>query len=140
MRGSGARLRWSLRSKLPRIIRLALVFAAFTGLVTGSLMPGLAPSAQHGVDLGVHAAVYAMVTIFTILLVERPLVSATVILALSGAIEIMQDFVPGRSGSWSDLAANGAGIAVALGVMGVLGFSVVAVKTISEEANARPAE
>ena len=81
-------------------------------------MSRLAPSVDRGFSLGVHAAVYAMVTILTVLFVERLLMSAIVILTLSGAIEIMQEFVPGvpdrgamlprtvpvsawRSGSWA---------------------------------------
>lgn len=134
---------WSLRARLPRALRLALVAGLFACLITGSLAPGLAPSAEHGFDLNVHAAVYALALIVTVSLVERPFVSATVILALSGAIEIMQTFVPGRSGSWGDLAANGVGIAVALaviGVMGALGLPVTGVKMMTEEASADPAE
>jgi len=93
----------------------------------------MAPSPDHGIDLAVHAAVYAIVTVFTVLLFVRPLMSATYIFALSGTIEIMQAFVPGRTGSWVDVAANGFGIAVALGVVSVLcgmRFPAVAVKTI----------
>lgn len=101
------------------------------------------PSEEHGIDILMHASIYALVTIFIVLLVERPLMSAIIIFALSGAIKVIQTFVPWRTGSRVNFAANGFGIAVALevmAVMGAMGFSVTGAKSISEEANARVPE
>ena len=128
-------MRWSLREKLPRAVRVTLAFGIFVSLTIGSLIPRLALSPDHGIDLAVHGAVYAIVTVLTVLLFVRPLMSATYIFALSCTIEIMQAFMPGRIGSWVDVAANGFGIAMAFGVVRLLGareFPVVAVKTISK--------
>ena len=69
-------LRWSLRYKWSRELRLTLITVMFFGLVAGSLIPMLAPSAEDRLDLIMHAAAYAFVTIVTVLLVERPLMSA----------------------------------------------------------------
>lgn len=108
---------WSLRSRWARKVRLSLIAFQISGLLAVSLVPHLAPPPEIGDNKLIHAAVFALAMVLTVLLVERPLLSAAFILSVSCSVELFQLFVPGRTGSLSHLAANGTGVAAALALM-----------------------
>ena len=95
-----------------KVHRLSLLLFLYGGLIFGSLLPSAAPSAKYGFDIGVHTFVYAALTFVTIYLLGNPIRTAICIFALSSAIELLQEFVPGRSGTIEDVAANGIGIGI----------------------------
>ncbi|MBX3497347.1 MAG: VanZ family protein [Parvibaculum sp.] len=104
-----------------RRLRLLLVLVwLMLGLavLAGSLMPDLGPSSlkiplPHA-DKLVHFCAWALLAAFAPPLLVRfasRLAAASGLFLLSGAIELAQAFLPTRSASFGDLAANGLGIA-----------------------------
>jgi len=101
-----------------------LVFAvAALAVVSASLVPtGAAPSAveeAHATaNLVWHAATYFLLTALALHAVddrERWLVVAAGIIVLGAGVELAQAFVPYRTASLFDVAANAAGVFAALG-------------------------
>lgn len=105
-----------------RRIRLALAlvwFALGLAILAGSLLPNLGPSSFHiplpHADKLVHFSAWALLAVFAPLLLLRfasRLAAASALFLMSGAIELAQAFLPTRSASFGDLAANGLGILV----------------------------
>ena len=117
-------LNWPSWRFLPRALRIALLAAIFAGLIAGSLLPQMVLGPQHGFpkgsDFGVHMAVYAGVTILTVLVAGRPLASAPAIFALSLLLEWAQGLVPERTASGADVLANAIGISAGLCALAIL--------------------
>lgn len=81
-------------------------------MLYGSLAPELAPPGEYGFDKFLHAGAYGTLTGLGILSTRTRRAALTVILlaiAFGGMIEILQSFIPERSGSWGDFAANATG-------------------------------
>lgn len=92
---------------------LGLMGAAFWA----ALQPQLAPSGLYGFDKLVHAGAFGLLTLLGVLASasrRTAFLAVLAVLALGGAIEVAQSFVPGREASLSDLAGDAAGIAVGL--------------------------
>ncbi len=91
--------------------------------VVGSLHPALAPPGNFGFDKLVHLGAYGVLCFCLAQALPRswPLwVAVAVAVAFGGGMELLQNLVPERSGSWGDAAFNllGAGV-------GLLGLRVV---------------
>ncbi|MDO8838143.1 MAG: VanZ family protein [Parvibaculum sp.] len=106
---------------------LALVWLALgLAVLAGSLIPDLGPSSlkiplPHA-DKLVHFLAWALLAGFApplLVRVASRAAAASGLFLLSGAIELVQAFLPTRSASFGDLAANGLGIAVGT-IAGVL--------------------
>lgn len=82
-----------------------------------AVQPQLAPPGESGADKYLHMFCFAGLA-FIGLWTVRTLLARTVILALllflGAGIEWLQASVPGRQGSWGDLAADAAGLLLAL--------------------------
>ena len=98
---------------LPLIVRIAIAAAVLTVLALASLEPSLAPPSAHNADLWLHGAAYGGLTFILVALFARPVFCALTALAISGALEGLQDRVPGRSANWENAMANAAGVALA---------------------------
>jgi VanZ family protein len=92
--------------------RIPLLAGLYVALAFASLLPGAAPTPRYGIDIGVHTLVYAAVTAITVFLTGRPVMSILAVFAFSAAMELAQNFVPGRHGALDDLLANGIGVAI----------------------------
>lgn len=97
---------------------LALVWLVLgLAVLAGSLLPDLGPSSlkiplPHA-DKLVHFSAWALLAAFAPPLLVRSgsrAAAASGLFLLSGAIELAQAFLPTRSASFGDLAANGLGI------------------------------
>jgi VanZ family protein len=95
-----------------RAYRVPLLAGLYVALAFASLLPGAAPTPRYGIDIGVHTLVYAAVTAITVFLTRRPFMSILAVFAFSTAMEVAQNFVPGRHGALDDLLANGIGVAI----------------------------
>jgi len=100
-------------SNWPVSVRLALVGALNLAVALVALLPGAMPPGD-GVDLWLHALTFSGLTIITFVAFGRVLISAIVVFAFSALIEAAQLYVPGRSGSLDDIAANAIGVAAAI--------------------------
>lgn len=100
-------------TSMPLFVRIALVVAVVTFLAFASLEPDLPPFSAHNADLWLHGAAYGGLTVILVALFDRSVVCALTALAISGALEGLQDRVPGRSANWEDAMANAAGVALA---------------------------
>ncbi|CAA7627705.1 membrane hypothetical protein [Candidatus Terasakiella magnetica] len=81
--------------------------------VIGSLAPHMGPPESHYLDKVVHVAGYGALTLQIGLSLHRRnpvLVAGLIALLLGGGLELAQCWVPGRSGSWDDFAANALGV------------------------------
>lgn len=98
---------------------------AVTAVLLGSLSPSLAPPSVWDLDKAMHfsafGALAAMVP-FAAARTSRRLLLLAVLLAVGGSIEILQEFVPGRSASILDFAADTAGL-VTGGLVGLWLYS-----------------
>lgn len=88
------------------------------GVVIGSLVPGGAVAALEVEDKLVHAGSYCLLMIWFAGLYERRrhVVIALGVLALGAGLDVLQGAVSSRSFEWFDIAANGVGVAVGLGL------------------------
>jgi len=95
-------------------------------VLLGSIDPQLGfPDFFPHFDKVVHFSAWALLASFGPLLIEgqrKQMFAALGLLGASAAIEILQAFIPSRSASVMDLAANAAGIAIGTGA-GMLVFS-----------------
>lgn len=112
-----------------RIRKAARYSSAVTmvAAVIGSLVPHMGPPEGHHADKIIHVAGYAALTLQLVLAVNRPhsaLFAGVSALIVGGGLELAQCWVPGRSGSWDDFAADligvAAGMAVARHALGTL--------------------
>lgn len=87
------------------------------GVLTGSLDPHVKmPSVDHA-DKIIHASAYFILAMLPTIFFNEGrsrLLAMLAMIALGGAIEIAQRFVPGREASMLDFAANCLGIAAGL--------------------------
>jgi VanZ family protein len=110
-------LPWWLRAAARRLwlgllLLLVLVVAwlAFT--------PAPPPQADNGWDKANHALAFAILAAVAELALwphpARRRLNVAALLAYGALIEVVQSRLPARSGEWSDLAADGVGIAIGL--------------------------
>ncbi|MEG6508901.1 VanZ family protein [Methyloligella sp. 2.7D] len=107
----------TLRTKLPSWLRLAVLAAIGAGILAGSLIPDFAPPSDYGFDQIVHASCYAGFAMLCVLLFRRSLIFGAALFGFSIMIELLQMAVPGRTGSWEDVAANLAGIVAGIAIV-----------------------
>ncbi len=89
---------------------------AIVAMVCLSLVPWVAPPQAYNLDKALHFAAFFGLSFIILLLINRLSLSLIVVvfMAVTGAvIEIFQNYVPKRSGSWADLLADFAGILLA---------------------------
>ncbi|MEX0839345.1 MAG: VanZ family protein [Parvibaculum sp.] len=112
-----------------RLLLASVWFGLCLIVLAGSLAPGVAPSSHFPhADKLVHFLAWALLAAFLPLLLARWRLRLTAIsglFLLGGVVEFAQGFIPGRSCSLDDLAANGLGILAGSGA-GVLFAAVVA--------------
>ncbi len=104
--GIGRRFRNKRRLRV-----LFFVLAAVVGVL--SLLPQTAPPGG-GVDLVLHALTYGGLMALFAGAFHQVWLGAVGLLVYSSLIEVSQGFVPGRLGSMEDVAANMAGIGIAI--------------------------
>lgn len=91
-----------------------LWFAALAGTFLAGLLPQLSPPGEYEADKFIHAAVFFALALPAALLAgERRWQALVAVGALGLAIEIGQSYVPGRTGSLFDFAADVIGVAMA---------------------------
>ncbi len=95
----------------PRLFLLAAVgLAGF--MLYGSLSPALAPPGEYGADKLLHTAAYGTLAGLMALGTRNrqgAVIAILLAIAFGGMVEIAQGFIPERSGSWGDFAANSLG-------------------------------
>ncbi len=82
-----------------------------------AIQPQLAPPGQGGADKYLHAICFAGLAFIGLWTARETLTRGVVLLGLlllGAGIEWLQATVPGRQGSYSDLAADAAGLLLAL--------------------------
>lgn len=92
---------------------LAVELAAICWLAFDPAPPAAAATFGDKIN---HAAAFAVLAFSARLAWPRGSAAAVwvALLAYGGFIEVVQTFIPGRSGEWADLAADAAGIAIGL--------------------------
>lgn len=91
-----------------------LWFAALGLTFVAGLLPQLSPPGEHEADKLIHAAVFFALALPAALLAgERRWRAVLAVAALGLAIEIGQSYVPARTGSLFDFAADLIGVALA---------------------------
>ena len=106
-------------SNWPLSIRLALVGGLYLAVALVALLPNAKPPGD-GVDLWLHALTFSGLTIITVGAFGRLLAAAAIVFAFSVLIEVAQLYIPGRSGTLDDIAANALGVAAAV-VIAIVG-------------------
>ncbi len=100
-----------------RYLALGLWLLAVGGVAIFSLLPQLAPPADHHFDKILHFGVYFSLAGWAAITLKRvaPVLIAALFLTLIGvAVEVAQGFVLGRMGSSADALANASGVAAAI--------------------------
>lgn len=97
---------------------MTLGWALVAGVVLGSLLPGRALATFALEDKLVHAFSYCLLMIWFAGLYERRrhVVIAVGLLLLGALLDVLQGGVSSRSFEWLDVAANGLGIVLGLGL------------------------
>lgn len=97
---------------------MSLGWALVAGVILGSLLPGRAFATFAFEDKLVHAGSYCLLMIWFAGLYERRrhVVVALGLLLLGALLDMLQGSLSSRSFEWLDVAANGVGIAVGLGL------------------------
>lgn len=101
-------------SSFKRTLMLWLWLASMAAVVAGSLLPVSGPPVVPHFDKIQHFAGYAWLAVLPWAAFAGPGTASRMSLAmfaLGGAIEVAQQFVPGRCASLADLLANGVGVA-----------------------------
>lgn len=103
--------------RFPRIW-LALGWALVAVVVVGSLVPGSAVARLAVEDKVLHAGSYCLLMIWFAGLYERRrhFHIALGVLSLGVVLDVIQGSLSTRSFEWADIAANGFGVAVGLGL------------------------
>lgn len=104
------------QSRRLTLLLRALWFCLFGATLFGSLStsvgpPALFPHADKLFHFGAWGALSALAFLVFAGRYNR-LAIPSALLVISAAIEVIQTFIPGRSGSYEDLAANALGIAL----------------------------
>ena len=97
----------------PLIIRLFFVGCLYFAIGLAALLPGTKPPASGRIDLYLHALVFGVLTVITFAGFPRLWIAASIVFGFSILIEVGQIFVPERSASWDDIAANASGVSTA---------------------------
>lgn len=94
----------------------ALLAAELAGISWLAFDPAPPAAAATFTDKINHAAAFAVLAFSARLAWPRASVAAVAggLLVYGGFIEVVQTFIPGRSGEWADLLADAAGIAIGL--------------------------
>ncbi len=105
-----------LQSRRIALLLRALWFFLFGATLFGSLStsvgpPALFPHADKLFHFGSWGALSALAFLVYARRYNRLAIPSALLVAGAG-IEVAQSFIPGRSGSYEDLAANAAGIAI----------------------------
>ncbi|MGQ3045978.1 MAG: VanZ family protein [Niveispirillum sp.] len=82
-----------------------------------AVQPQLAPPAEGGADKYLHMFCFAglaFIGLWTVRTLHARMVVLAFLLLLGAGIEWLQASVPGRQGSWGDLAADATGLLLAL--------------------------
>jgi len=103
--------------KWPAPLRVAGVIGIYTAVVVAALLPNTQPPADGGFDHYVHATVFAGLTIVTFIALPILWIDAAIAFTVSVLIEVAQLFVPNRSGSLDDIAANAIGVTIAVALL-----------------------
>jgi VanZ family protein len=103
--------------KWPASLRVMIVIGLYGAVVVAALIPAAQPPADGGFDHYVHAIVFAGLTIVTFFALPILWIDAAIAFGISVLIEAAQLFVPERSGSLSDIAANALGVSIAVALI-----------------------
>lgn len=93
----------------------AIWMMALLAVLLGSLSPALAPPAFWELDKALHFSAFAALAVaipFAVGRTSRRLLLLAILLGVGASIEILQEFVPGRSASILDFGADMAGLVV----------------------------
>ncbi len=85
-------------------------------MVALSLVSSAAPPQKYHIDKIMHASAFFGLTAGVLYFINRLSLSvfvASFMLFIGGAIEVLQHYVPRRSGTWGDMAADALGIFLA---------------------------
>lgn len=99
--------------KIPKKLILAIWILALIAVVVGSLLPGVNFSPQNNSDKIVHFLAYFGMSFLSSIAFKRlykKLLFALMLLIVGVLIELGQNFIPSRSASMADIAANSLGI------------------------------
>lgn len=101
-----------------------LYFIAFIGWIMAilvmvglSLVSWAAPPEKYHIDKMLHAAAFFGLTVSILWFIQRLSITLLVCMmmaAIGGAIELLQNSIPRRNGTWEDLVADFIGILLAL--------------------------
>jgi len=118
-------VRASMAGKGARRLLLAVWLTSIAVDAYCSLLPGLQlPGAFWNVDKLYHCAAYAWLGGLAVLTMPgrgSGRIAAASMIVLGGLLEWGQSFVPGRTASFGDAAANAAGVVLGLWLAGLLG-------------------
>lgn len=89
---------------------IILVWALLTAIITiCSLSPDISPTESYHLDKIVHGGAYAGLAFLAFIFTNNYkyiIILLVVIIALGGVIEILQNYIPGRSGTIGDFSAD----------------------------------
>lgn len=105
---------------MPLRLRIVVALLLIVTITVGSVLPQLSPPSRPGTDLWVHAVAYGCLTVSFAALFGSPVVWAIFLVLFSAAIEGLQSMLPSRVASWTDLAANAAGVMAGLALFAAL--------------------
>lgn len=102
--------------RVHRILCSFVVLLAIVLMVALSFLPGAAPTEHYHFDKIVHFSAFFGLTLSILFFVRHRLLALYVtvfMLITGGMIELLQQYVPKRSGTWGDFAADAAGVMLA---------------------------
>lgn len=103
-----------MNKKLRNFIAVSSFLCA-TIITAGSLLPQLSTPTKYNLDKLVHGASYALLIFFAFLCTTKRTIHITLfilIIIMGGAIEVIQSFIPARSGTIGDFAADIVGVTI----------------------------
>jgi len=113
-------LEWAVGGRATQAWK-AILLLLMSAVCALAFDPDPPPAIDTGWDKGNHALAFAVLAGTAVLAFwharRRSLGVALGLLIFGGFIELVQTQIPGRSGEWLDLAADGLGIAVGLVAM-----------------------
>ncbi len=98
-------------------------------IIAGSLLPNLPPTEKYNLDKFIHGGAYAALAFLSCFFIssrKNGLLFLVIIIAIGGGIEILQNFLPGRSGTIGDFIADSLG--VLLGALIALKFKPLIIR------------
>ena len=90
-----------------------LVGNLYLVVALAALLPGTQPPSSGGVDHYLHTLVFGGLTLITFAAFPRAWITASAVFGTSILIEAGQMFVPERTASMDDVAANAIGVLIA---------------------------